>query len=160
MKRKILLILLILWTVFIFYNSIKTAADSIKESSLIVDTVRNVVEYTYDNQVPEGIKYYIDNNFQTNLRDFAHGFEFFALYILVYLNIRYFNMCGIKLLLNGLYLCLFVATIDESIQIFISGRGFQVSDFITDLFGSLIAFLLIYIISKYIKKDYGVCKID
>ena len=113
MKRKILLILLILWTAFIFYNSIKTAADSIKDSSLIVDTVRNVIEYTYDDQVPEAIEYYIDNNFQTNLGNFAHGFEFFVLYILVYLNIRYFNICGLKLLSNGLYVCLFVATIDE-----------------------------------------------
>ncbi len=160
MKRKILLIILILWTAFVFYNSIKTAADSIKDSSLIVDTVKKVIEYTYDDQVPEAIEYYIDNNFQTTLRNFAHGFEFFVLYILVYLNIRYLNMCGLKLLLNGLYVCLFVAIIDENIQIFVKGRGFQVSDLITDLFGSLIALGIVYIISKYIKKDYGVCRME
>jgi len=159
MKRKIPLILLILWIAFIFYNSIKSAPDSIMESSIIVDGVKNIISFIYNHNVPLSITTYLNETFETNLRDFAHFFEFFVLYILIYLNIKHLNMCGLKLLLNGLYLSLFVSVIDETIQLSSIGRSFQVTDIITDMLGSLLAFVVIYIISKYIKKDYGVCSV-
>lgn len=157
MRRKILLIILILWTITIFYNSLQTASDSIKESSVIVDVVKTITISIYDGEVPLNISSYLEEDFQTDLRQFAHFFEFFIFYILGYMNLKYYPMCGLKLLLNGLYLSLMIATIDETIQLFVSGRTFQVSDLITDMLGSLLAFIIIYIISKFIKKDYGAC---
>lgn len=159
MKRKILLVLLIIWIGFIFFNSIKSAPDSIKESSVLVDTVKNVITFVYKGDVPDKTAYYIENSLSPLIRSLAHIFEFFVLYILFYFNLKYYAMCGLKLLLNGLYAVLIVATIDESIQIFSSGRAFQVSDLILDLLGGLIAFIILYIYSKYIRKDYGVCSV-
>lgn len=85
MKRRVFLILLILWTAFIFFNSLKRASESIEQSSAIANIVSDIVVEIYNDNPPANIGEYIELNLNSDLRNLAHVFEFFVLYILAYL---------------------------------------------------------------------------
>lgn len=85
--------------------------------------------------------------------------EFFILYILIYLNFKNLKMCGLRLLLNCLYLSLFISVADESIHSLVSKIEFQVDIVIIEITGSLIAFAVIYLLTRFSKKKDESCEI-
>ena len=152
MKRKVFLILLILWTAFIFFNSLKNAPDSIEQSSVIKNIVSSVIIKIYDEEPPASVEKYIEMNLMDDVRNLAHIFEFFVLYILAYLFFSSRGFCSYQLLLNALYYSLIVAIIDESIQIFVPGRALEVADLMKDIIGCFIAMIIIFAIKSIRKK--------
>ena len=113
MKRKIWLLVLILWIGLIFVISINKYVDMI---------------------------------------------EYFILYILIYINTKNMNICGIKLLLNCLYISLFIAVVEETILSLLLLNTYQVDNIIINIVGAFVGFVVIYLYNKLIKKDNGVCK--
>jgi len=156
MKRKVFIILLILWTAFIFFNSLKSAPESIEQSSVIKETVSNIIIKLYDETPPSSVEKYIELDLMDDVRSFAHIFEFFILYILAFLFFSKRGFCSYKLLLKALYYSLIVAIIDESIQIFVPGRGMQVVDLMKDIIGCFIAIIIIFSINSIRKKKCAV----
>ncbi len=135
-KERISLVILVaavlLMTLFVFSNSMKSREDSGADSSAIV----KIVEPVFDAIFGEG--HGINVHFL--VRKAGHLTEFCILGILV-LNLARFFEKRYKPRLFGycLFYVLLVAVLDEFVQIY-SGRGSAVSDVLIDLSGALIGF--------------------
>lgn len=92
-----------------------------------------------------------------NLLGYIKSAEFFLLYVLIYLNFKNLKMCGLKLLLNCLYLSLFISVVDETVNQMVSGNMFEVNTVIYEISGSLIAFAIVYFITRYNNKKNSSC---
>ncbi|MFO7612682.1 MAG: VanZ family protein [Clostridia bacterium] len=139
MKRKLIIVLLILWTAFIFLNSLRPAPGSIEQSDGVVRVLTTVVESVFGGDMPQPLAQYMASDFGSDVRDAAHIFEFMVLYIFAYMFFKKDSICSGKVLMNALYYSFLIAIIDENIQYYVPGRGFQASDLMKDAVGSLIA---------------------
>ena len=151
MARKIVLIILIiasvLWTAFIFSNSLDNAEESTEKSSTVTETVNKVASAV-------GIKEEIPHS---TVRDMAHFTEFAVLAFLISLDLALFLYPKLSrklalflgLCAASLPACFLLACVDELIQKFSGGRASQFSDVLLDTLGSLcgvVGFAVIYII--------------
>ncbi len=139
MLRKILLaiclIATVLWTAFIYSNSLKTSIESDVQSSSVTDFVNQAAGILgIEEEIPP-----------STVRDMAHFTEFFILSCLLFADlallcykkiipkVRYiFAAVGVILLL-----CFALACIDELLQKFSAGRACQFSDVMLDTAGAL-----------------------
>ena len=138
-------ILLILWTSFIFYNSLQTASRSLEQSGFFVDLFTNMVRILYGGAIPQKILGYIELRLVDDVRSLAHIFEFFVLFVLCY--IAFLSMAKIQKHISAAFIYgLAVVIMDETIQIFVDGRGFQIKDILLDSTGMLLAFLSILLV--------------
>lgn len=125
--KKVYKLLSILTIGFIFYQSSLSASASSEVSGVFVNLINNVLQYVHIN---------INiNTLSLLIRKLAHFLEFF---ILGFFLIKGFNYKIIYLLI----IVLLVAITDESIQIFVNGRAFQITDIIIDFIGGLTSILL------------------
>ena len=128
MKKKINLILIIMWMIFIFVMSSFNANESANQSNIMVQFISHIFNI---------------NNLELlsfMVRKIAHFSEYLILGILIY------NYC-LKFNLSTL-ICLLYAISDEVHQIFIPGRSCQIRDIIIDLLGALCGILIIYLYNK------------
>lgn len=152
MKKYLLPILITLCLVFIFYNSLKSAEQSIKESSRVVEIIEKVVDAVYKGNPPEKVVSFLETASRNVLRNYAHSLEFFTLGILAMLYSTIFKTSISKRFITTILFCVLIAVIDEAIQIFSPGRAFEYSDLIRDGIGSIIGSLLILLLWKIQKK--------
>lgn len=82
----------------------------------------------------------------TILRKCAHFSEFFVLGILMLQTIRQWGFA--RVMLTSLLSCMAVASVDETIQLFVEARSGQVSDVLLDSAGALVGITLILLIKK------------
>ncbi len=147
MKKRIKLIVLILWMALIFYLSSQVANDSTTTTNIVVEIIYNLYKTIFKN--PLSINAFT-NIFFTPIRKLAHFSEFLILGILAYL---YISECKIKnnylwsMLLSFLY-----AISDEIHQIFVPGRYCAITDILIDTFGAFIGILFIHLIINKWKK--------
>lgn len=135
-KRKVIFtVLFILFTLYIFSNSMKPATESAKQGGRLILFLSNL--FSCDKEIITLI-----------VRKSAHFIEFFvqgALFSgIIFDNYR-------KNLIYLLFAGLFTAVIDEFLQNFFAGRGSMVSDCLIDFSGTVAVALIVYII-WYIKK--------
>ena len=146
-KQKIIIVvfsvLVLLATLFIFSNSLKSREDSGADSSAIVRLVEPVFDAVF------GEDHQIDVHLI--VRKAGHLTEFCILAVLV-LNLGFAlkKIFDIRLFGYCLFYVLLIAVFDEFIQIF-SGRGSTVSDVLIDFCGAIIGFLITYGV-HYIRK--------
>ena len=140
---KHVLVFLIIWTlVFIWGHSMMDGASSAKESRWVMELVKPFLEvFVGKGKVTHRL-----------IRKMAHFLEYMLLGL--ELGARFVRSFGsfVKSLLFGLCCALF----DEFIQIFIAGRGAQLSDVILDTAGCLsgILFVLFVLSLRHLlKKD-------
>lgn len=112
-------ILLILWVGFIFGNSLVPAAESAKQSEFVLSLIKRIPESFTSGQL--GISEHI-------IRKAAHVTEYTIMGILLYQTLAQYSLLprerwGLHVLLGVL-----VPLLDETIQLFISGRSGQISD--------------------------------
>ena len=138
MKKKVLLIVIIAMIAFIWGQSLLSQADSSKESSIVLNIVRPLLEFFYGPGK-------VTNNL---VRKIAHFTEFAALGLalsFLFKNRRY----GIMYVFGIAFLAAFL---DETIQIF-SGRGSMIKDVWLDLFGAAcsaaVFFLIRFLIGRH-----------
>ena len=130
--RILLIVLIILTVAFIFIQSAKSPERSAEDS----DRVGEMVEEIIPPDTPPG------EFIQINLRKIAHFVEFsvlgleVALYVWLFARKRSFILASYPI-------ALFVALIDETVQIF-SGRGSSLSDVWLDFSGFLTTATLFY----------------
>ena len=136
MKKKISIILVILWMILIFIMSSFSGNDSSNQSNFIVDIISNIFNI---------------NNIELLsliIRKLAHFTEYFILGILVSNMIYYLN----KKKYISIIICILYAISDEIHQLFVVGRSCKIIDILIDNFGSILGIYFLYLIYKIILK--------
>ncbi|HBL85418.1 MAG: hypothetical protein A2Y17_11970 [Clostridiales bacterium GWF2_38_85] len=146
-KHFILFILLsLLWTAFIFSNSLKNADESSADSDRVVVFVEKAA-----NLLGIDINEAQEDTIAGIIRELAHAFEFSVLGLLTYITVN--SITNRKKILISLFYPMAVAIGDELIQLGSLGRSAQVSDVLIDTLGAIVAVLIIYLMSKRTKKS-------
>ena len=147
MSRKnlaLLLVLVLLITGFIFYNSLQSREDSRRASEVI----EKVIEPFLDNIFGKGV---VDANYL--VRKGAHFFEFFVLGLVVFgvLSLSSKETVSLKYIFGyGMFYVLAIAVTDEFIQSF-SDRASSVIDVLIDFTGAISAFSVSVLIVQIIQ---------
>jgi len=138
---------LILWMLLIFVFSSNNAEQSSKSSNIIANSILNILSYLKIvdiNNITEQIR----NTINSNIRMFAHFFEYFILGILSLININlYFPRLKLKALFAFIF-CLGYAFSDEIHQYFIPGRVSEIFDILVDSCGITLGIFLAYLKSR------------
>lgn len=133
--RALLTILVLLWIGFIFVNSLFPASQSSTISGGVVDQVNSMLHQI-------GISGEITDHM---VRKSAHFIEFTLLGVLLFLTIRSYSPRPGRHIFIGLFLGLLIPVTDEFIQLFVDGRGSQVSDIVLDFSGVLTGCILFFL---------------
>ena len=148
MKKIIFLILVILWMGVIFYFSSMNASKSDNQSNgFIHRTVIKVVKVFKSDLTVEDEEL-ITKYVVYPIRKYAHVFEYFVLYILVFLFINCYDLDLKRKIIYSMIVCILYACSDEFHQVFVPGRDGKFKDVFVDAFGSSIGLLICYIIGK------------
>lgn len=144
MARKIafivLLILCVVWTAFIFSNSLKDAGESGEQSSGVTEKVNEVAQAV-------GIDREITHS---EVRSMAHFGEFAVLSVLsaatvsvgIYPKFKKKPPLLLLICASSVPLCFILAAVDELLQKLSDGRASQFSDVMLDTLGALCGALI------------------
>ena len=88
--------------------------------------------------------------FGTVIRKCAHFTEYFVLGILMMMTVKHTNIT--RKCLIGFVMCVLVASMDETIQLFVPGRAGMVTDVMLDSVGSLTGLMSCVLCMKIILK--------
>ena len=135
MKKRINLLLVIIWMIFIFIMSSFNSTDSSSQSGFIVNIIVNIFNIN-DIELLSLI-----------IRKMAHFTEYFILGLLVYNMAHSYN----KKTYISIIICILYAISDEIHQIFVPGRSCQISDMIIDVSGALLGIYFLFILINKIK---------
>lgn len=157
--KRIIIILLLVWMAFIFYNSAISGVVSNNRSSEIVNTVINGKNIIEGNNIQKSKAVSLNYKFEELnhfLRKNAHAFEYLVLAILVTTLLNSFGLKGNNSIIYIMFICLLYAVLDEFHQSFVPGRTSLVSDVLIDFIGSMIGIIiyspLVNFTSKLFKK--------
>lgn len=135
----------LLWIGVIFSFSLQNAevssATSKKVGQVIIESSLPVVSKKFDAMSTSELR-----QFYRILREYAHFIEFFILGVLIYLTLREYAM--VHKVGKGIAMCLMVAVLDETLQVFVEGRARELSDMMLDAYGSILGVAIIYVITN------------
>lgn len=143
-KKIIFIVLTTLMITFIFSHSLMNADLSGGESGGVLEFLNNLLLFF---KVPVAFTDFV-------VRKIAHFSEFAVLGFLVIITLNEYVAKINKNIFNALFITLFTAVIDESIQLFVPGRSGRVQDVIIDFCGSLVGItisLLILFLIDFVK---------
>ncbi|SER68870.1 VanZ like family protein [Gracilibacillus ureilyticus] len=132
----------------IFYLSHQPASVSNQLSTGVTQAILSVL----DNLLPEGIEIH-HRNLNSRIRKIAHFLIYFVCSMLL-INALRRSKSGLEFRQHALItilFCVLFAVIDELHQLFILGRGAQVSDVIIDSTGACGGIIVYYLIGKWRK---------
>lgn len=137
---KIYITLTILWTIIIFSFSLQPADTSSQLSSgfgrwLIEVFAPNLIE-KLEMMPAEQL-----SHLHFLLRKCAHFTEYLVLGVFVMLSLKQIKVHCKALV--GLIICTLVASVDETIQLFVNGRSGQISDVLLDSAGAMVGLFFI-----------------
>ena len=139
----VLSVLLVLSVIFIFSNSLKTSAQSNRESGRMARIIGPIIDAIFG----EGR---LDINYV--VRKGAHFVEFAALGFFTYaLSLSVMLYKNVKVPFCGIFGTLAVAVADEYIQLF-TGRTSSVSDIIIDFSGAIFGMLAGFLICLLVRR--------
>jgi len=148
MKRhmgKICFIITILWVAVIFSFSLQPASTSSQVSRgvghWLVDTFVPFLSERLETMPVEQLEL-----LHTLLRKAGHFSEYFILGILAVLTVLQTKLRYRRL--SALFFCVLVAAVDETIQLFVSGRSGQVTDVMLDGVGALCGIAVLNILAR------------
>ncbi len=130
------LIISILITLFIWMNSLLPADVSSAQSGFIVGIIDDILSFV-------GISINL-NTLSLLIRKAAHFFEFFVLGI----SLSIYMIKEKKTIYHVIWIGLFIAIIDETIQLFVDGRGSSILDVGIDLLGIMFGLSTIKLYQK------------
>ena len=145
MRKRIFLVLTLVWMVFIFYLSHQPATISASQSGGFMDMLTKLpmIGGLLDELMKLSFAEFL-------IRKSAHMFLYFVLAILIYMSISKGNSYKYYILafvLSAMYACS-----DEIHQLFIVGRSGEIRDVLVDSTGALIGLIIVYLYNTYIKK--------
>jgi len=128
----------LLWMALIFYSSAQVAEQSKELSKGVTEAVVETIERVAPSRAAE-----IDIKRLHHLtRKNAHFFAYLILGILVLNAMRRSGVGGVRVVLITLLICVLYAVSDEVHQLFVPGRGGQISDVLIDSAGAAIGILV------------------
>ena len=144
-KRFIFITITLIWTAVIFSFSLQSGEVSGDLSGSVLEALLGffmpgVLES------PEKLEL-----FHLILRKCAHFTEFMILGVLSSIALKYMQI-GYKSII-GLGYCVLIASLDETLQLFVSGRAGRVQDVLIDSAGALVGIVVVFICFKFIKCD-------
>ena len=144
-KRFIFITITLIWTAVIFSFSLQSGEVSGDLSGSVLEALLGffmpgVLES------PEKLEL-----FHLILRKCAHFTEFMILGVLSLIALKYMKI-GYKSIV-GLGYCVLIASLDETLQLFVSGRAGRVQDVVIDSAGALAWIVIVFICFKFIKCD-------
>ncbi len=143
-KKLIFIIGTIVWTAVIFSFSLQPGEVSGDLSGSILETLLGVFMPGVL-ESPEKLEL-----FHFILRKCAHFTEFMILGVLSLLALKQMKF-GYKHML-GLAYCVSVAVLDETLQLFVSGRAGRVQDVLIDGSGAMMGIVIVFICMQYRRK--------
>lgn len=154
MKRKTLSwSLVILWMILIFYLSHQPAAKSNGLSKEIAGKIIEIVNKICPDLSLNARK------LNSITRKSAHFLAYMVLGFLVSKGIRSRGIYGAKNIVITLPICILYAVSDEFHQLFVLGRGGQVSDVILDSAGVIIGIVLHMVsVKKPVEYLFSICR--
>ena len=139
-KRLIFLILTFIWTAVIFSFSLQPGEVSGDLSGSVLEKLLGFfMPGVLEN--PEQL-----DLFHLILRKCAHFTEFMILGVICSIALNYMKV-GYKGVV-GLGYCVFIASLDETLQLFVSGRAGRVQDVMIDSAGAFVGVLVVLIYFK------------
>ena len=144
-KRFIFITITLIWTALIFSFSLQSGEVSGDLSGSVLEALLGffmpgVLES------PEKLEL-----FHLILRKCAHFTEFMILGVLSSITLKHMQI-GYKSII-GLGYCVLIASLDETLQLFVSGRAGRVQDVLIDSAGALAGIVVVFICFKFIKCD-------
>jgi len=143
MKKHYKLGIVLLWMILIYFFSQQTVNESIQLSSIPTMVLTNILELLFPNSVFE--EEYIHHI----VRKLAHFTIYFILGVLVSYLLNVGKRTSKKIVFVAGICCLLFAISDETLQLFIYGRGAQVSDVLIDITGASLGILYVYVWRRY-----------
>lgn len=136
-KKLIFTILTLIWTAVIFAFSLQSGDISGDLSGSVLETILGFFMPSVLNN-PERLKL-----FHLVLRKCAHFTEFMILGVLArnaiqYMEFHYKGICAMAF-------CVSIAAIDETLQLFVSGRAGRVQDVLIDSAGAVMGIVLVVV---------------
>ncbi len=132
--RIVFTVCLVVSILFVFGNSMKAAEDSLDASERALEVVQEVVTELGSPEVADQIS-------EAFLRKIAHVCEYIAVGFFLMLCLRVYTKRFLRHVAWPMFGGLFVALIDETIQLFSDGRSASVTDIWIDFFGIMIGVL-------------------
>ena len=144
-KRFIFITITLIWTAVIFSFSLQSGEVSGDLSGSVLEALLGffmpgVLES------PEKLEL-----FHLILRKCAHFTEFMILGVLSSIALKYMKNEYKSII--GLGYCVLIASLDETLQLFVSGRAGRVQDVLIDSAGALAGIVIVFIFFKFIKCD-------
>lgn len=137
--------MVILWMSLIFYLSHQPATDSNALSTGITEVIVKTVE-----KVASGAAIDIQS-FNNIIRKKAHFLAYLVLGALVINALRVSGVRGYRSVVFALGICVLYAVSDEVHQLFVPGRGGQLSDVLIDSAGAGVGIGLYMLLSKLLR---------
>ncbi len=141
-RGKIYWALAVVCAAAIFYFSAQPAAESNGLSRGIVKYIVDSAVALMNIKLASAEKWQLISNINSVGREYMHGVVFFVLGLTVHKAVTASGYPGRSAMAISLALCLLYALVDETHQLFVPGRAFQLRDLITDAVGSSIAVLI------------------
>lgn len=149
MNKKLAWITVFVWMIVIFYLSHQPATISNELSKSVAKVVAGNIDFVSSR---DDFNLSSVNNI---VRKQAHFWLYFALGILVVSSLRRVGMTGVKGFMLSIVICVIYAVTDEWHQLFVPGRGGQVSDVVIDSSGAVAGIVFILFIRRVTKFVVG-----
>ena len=143
LKKRLSLLVLILWMCFIFYMSGMNGVESKMISSSFVMTISKILNVNDSNL--------FITQYELLFRKIAHVSEYFILCLLLYNYLKYIVINN-KIYLYVSMISFIYSISDEFHQSFISGRGCTYIDVLIDTIGICLALIVIVALKYYASK--------
>lgn len=149
-KRKVVLILFLLWMLAVFLFSSQNGVSSSKTSGVIVNKVVEIITTIKD--VPEDEIKSLTSTVSFYVRKAAH-FSIYAVGgILMFILLKLYNFSNTRAFLCAVGICFCYAVSDETHQTLVSGRSGQFRDVCIDTAGATTGVIFTIIIGGIINK--------
>ncbi|MCZ8539062.1 VanZ family protein [Psychrobacillus psychrodurans] len=147
MKKYYLFGFVLFWMILIYYFSQQTVYESIRLSRVVTMVFTNILDTFFPYFVFE-VEY-----IHHIVRKLAH----FTIYLILGVLVSYLLNIGKvkewKIIILAVICCLLFAISDETLQLFIYGRGAQLTDVLIDIAGASLGIIIVYISRKTFNKS-------
>ena len=144
-KRVFFITITLIWTAVIFSFSLQSGEVSGDLSGSVLEAL---LGFFMPGVLASSEKLEL---FHLMLRKCAHFTEFMILGVLISIALKYMKVEYKSIV--GLAYCVLIAALDETLQLFVSGRAGRVQDMLLDSSGALVGIVVVFICFKVKKCD-------
>lgn len=146
-KKYFLLFFILIWLIVIFIFSGQSSLESNGNSKNVIRTVSKIVIKITNKEFSDKKIDEIANKLNVPLRKTIHISEYFILSILILIILKDFNFKNYELYITTILLCILIATVDETHQLFV-GRTGSFIDILIDTSGCVFLCFMHKLIKK------------